>query len=97
MQVVLASRDDGWRLRMTNTSPGIPPEVATQLFTRFYRGEHTSNVTGNGLGLSLSLELARAHGGDLEFAGTHQVLTTFVWKIPLAERTVGAGTPPVKA
>ena len=42
-------------------------EVRNQLFDRFYRGkpEHTRGISGSGLGLSLSREIARAHGGDL--------------------------------
>ena len=41
--------------------------VREQLFDRFYRGEpeHAKGVSGSGLGLSLSREIARAHGGDL--------------------------------
>lgn len=53
---------------VSNASAGIAAEHRERLFERFYRADraHTRRVDGVGLGLSLSRELARAHGGDLE-------------------------------
>lgn len=79
---LVAGNEGEWRLRVTNTGSGLRSESVGQLFTRFYRGEHTAPISGHGLGLSISLELARAHGGDLEFEGSQGGLTTFTWKIP---------------
>lgn len=52
---------------VSNASAGIAAEHRERLFERFYRADraHTRRVDGVGLGLSLSRELARAHGGDL--------------------------------
>jgi signal transduction histidine kinase len=49
-----------------NTGPGIPKERTRQLFERFYRACGGERVSGQGLGLSIARELARAHGGDVE-------------------------------
>jgi signal transduction histidine kinase len=49
-----------------NTGPGIPKERTGQLFERFYRACGGERVSGQGLGLSIARELARAHGGDVE-------------------------------
>lgn len=53
---------------VANASAGIEAEDRARLFERFYRadGAHGRRVDGVGLGLSLSRELARAHGGDLK-------------------------------
>ena len=53
---------------VSNASAGIEAEDRVRLFERFYRadGAHGRRVDGVGLGLSLSRELARAHGGTLE-------------------------------
>jgi signal transduction histidine kinase len=65
VRVVLERVDGTWSLKVLNTGPGIAPEHRPHLFERFFRAEHSANVSGQGLGLSLARELARAHGGDL--------------------------------
>lgn len=49
------------------SSDKLPPD-RNKLFERFYRANaaHNRDVDGVGLGLSVSREIARAHGGDLE-------------------------------
>jgi len=86
-QVRLTLRDEAghWRLTVANTGPGIPPEVASRVFDRFFRAEHTAAVEGQGLGLSLSRELARAHGGDLALAPKVEGWTAFVLTLPSIE------------
>lgn len=50
-----------------NTSRTIPAAERAHFFERFYRGDAARNrtVEGHGLGLSLALEIARAHAGQL--------------------------------
>ena len=54
-------------IRVTNTGPGIPIELRPRVFQRFFPAELSRNSErpGSGLGLSISREIARAHGGDL--------------------------------
>ena len=54
-------------LTIGNTGRGIPPESRSQLFQRFFRVDAARTRGGHGLGLSLSREIARAHGGDITF------------------------------
>jgi signal transduction histidine kinase len=82
VRVTLDAESGHWALRIANTGPGIRPGEAAQLFTRFYRGEHTAATSGHGLGLSLSRELARAHRGDLQLAASEDGWTTFLLTIP---------------
>ncbi len=44
---------------------GIPPEALPHLFERFYRAGNVSSISGTGLGLYISRQLAVVHGGDL--------------------------------
>ncbi|MEZ0385718.1 MAG: sensor histidine kinase, partial [Verrucomicrobium sp.] len=60
---------DGWlHLAISDRGPGIPDSETERIFRPFERlANHTSEgVTGAGLGLSISLELARLMGGDLK-------------------------------
>ncbi|MBE0620782.1 MAG: HAMP domain-containing protein, partial [Burkholderiales bacterium] len=54
---------------IANASAGIAAEDQERLFERFYRADRARGrrLDGVGLGLSLSRELARVHGGDLAF------------------------------
>ncbi len=78
------SRADGWiRVGARRWKNGIEITVANQcqpvgreqrqrFFERFYRGDaaHNRSIDGSGLGLSLALEIARAHGGRLTLDDT---------------------------
>jgi PAS domain S-box-containing protein len=63
---------------------GIQPEDLPQLFSRFGRivTPATSAIPGVGLGLYLSRELARMHGGDLEAESEPGQGSTFTLKLP---------------
>ena len=63
-----AARQDGRiEVSVANASLGIPDADRERIFERFYRADqsHNRQIEGVGLGLSLSREIARAHGGDL--------------------------------
>ena len=54
-------------LRVSDTGHGISEEDLQGLFTRFFRAEHArrSGLPGVGLGLAISQELVKAHGGTI--------------------------------
>ena len=51
---------------VTDTGPGVPEEDRARVVERFVRLERSRNEPGVGLGLSLVLAVAEAHGGRLE-------------------------------
>lgn len=55
-----------------NTGTPIPEDEQVKIFERFYRVDRARGpgVEGFGLGLNLSLEIVRAHGGTLKLAGS---------------------------
>ena len=82
VRVRLAAEKDEWVCTIENSGPGIAPEHREKLFARFFRADNSAAAPGHGLGLSLSRELACAHGGDLAFAGSDAEWTTFRLTLP---------------
>ena len=68
---------------IANTGPGIPSGERQKVFQRFHRVDPArSRREGIGLGLSLSREIARAHGGDLQLIDDASGLTLFELTLP---------------
>ncbi len=61
----LEQRGSDVRLAVSNSGPGIPPEMRPRLFERFFRTDAARTRAGHGLGLSLCLEIVHAHGGEI--------------------------------
>ena len=77
-------RDGDWALaRFTDTGPGIEPAARARMFDPF----STTKPGGTGLGLAASLEIARAHGGDLIALSSVAAGASFVLRLPLPEAT----------
>jgi two-component system heavy metal sensor histidine kinase CusS len=79
----------GGRAEITvgNTGAGIDAADHGRVFERFFRGDKArshAGVPGAGLGLSLSREILRAHGGDLVLLRSDADWTEFRASLPLA-------------
>jgi two-component system, OmpR family, heavy metal sensor histidine kinase CusS len=70
----------------SNASKELSAADRHRIFNRFHRGDpaHTRKVDGTGLGLSLSREIARAHGGDLTLDPAAPNQTLFTLSLALA-------------
>lgn len=75
--------EGGWaRLWVRDSGAGIPPEALDRIFERYSRVGSTH--AGFGLGLPIALEIAKAHGGQIEAASGPDSGTTFTVWLPLA-------------
>jgi signal transduction histidine kinase len=54
-------------IRVSDNGPGVPPALRASLFKAF---QSSAKRNGNGLGLVISAELVRAHGGDIRLEDT---------------------------
>ena len=65
--------------------PGVAPEDAERIFTRFYQAERTAKTHpgGYGLGLAVAQVIAQAHGGEILVKSAPARGATFVLAIPI--------------
>ena len=83
-------------IRVTDTGPGIPETEKDQIFHMFQRGSAATNqVTGTGLGLTVTRYLIQLHGGDIQVTSTPGEGSTFVFTLPLATEKASVATAPV--
>lgn len=66
-------------IKVSDTGPGIPPEVLPRLFQPFFT---TKGATGTGLGLSISRNIVRRFGGDIEVSSVPGDGTVFTVSLP---------------
>lgn len=74
--------DNAWRLTITDTGPGLPKKAQEHLFQPFQGGVRKG---GAGLGLVISADLIRGHGGRLELTQTDKSGTIFTIHLPKAD------------
>ncbi len=84
IQVVSQVENNQLLIRVSDTGPGIPEKDQKKVFRRFFRGKHTSDVTGTGIGLSLVKELVDLSRGTINLQSNASG-TTFVVSIPVQE------------
>lgn len=60
--------DEGIRLGVTDTGPGIPAEECQRIVEPFYRVDKSRSRAGGGSGLGLTIceQIARVHGTQLQ-------------------------------
>jgi signal transduction histidine kinase len=86
IQCIVSMADRVATLRVVDSGVGIAHEDLPRLFNRFERIENreTSHVGGTGLGLYLSRELARQHGGEIQAESHPHSGSTFTLTLPLS-------------
>lgn len=80
------AREKLW-IRVTDTGPGILPDVVERIFTPFDQGPATreKKLLGIGLGLAISRQLANLMGGFLRLEETSENGSTFLLEIDAPE------------
>jgi signal transduction histidine kinase len=79
---VEAATQNGWfEFSVTNAGEQIPPASLEHIFDPYARGAHRPSRQGLGLGLYISNEIAKAHGGTLSAVSTSDQ-TRFTFRMP---------------
>jgi heavy metal sensor kinase len=78
IKISLAETDAGPTIDVSDTGPGIPSELQTRIFDRFYRiDESRTSGNGTGLGLSIAKWAVEANRGQLTLEQTDGVGSRF--------------------
>ena len=72
---------DKVEIRVQDNGSGIPEEIRDKIFQPFFTTKPTGQ--GTGLGLSLSYDIVKAHGGELSVVANDTEGTTFRVKLPI--------------
>ncbi|UYB44789.1 HAMP domain-containing histidine kinase [Streptomyces sp. Je 1-4] len=71
-------------IRVRDHGPGIPEEVLPHVFDRFYKASASRpRSEGSGLGLSIALENAHIHGGEITAANLPEGGAVFTLRLPM--------------
>jgi two-component system NtrC family sensor kinase len=76
------------RIEVADDGPGIPREALARIFTPFFTTKEVGK--GMGLGLTITRQVIKQHGGTLDVDSTPGEGTTFTIRLPLASDDAGA-------
>jgi len=72
--------EDTAEIRISDTGPGIPPELRDKIFRLYF----TTKKEGSGIGLAMAFRIVQLHDGTIDFTSEPGKGTTFVIRLPLA-------------
>jgi signal transduction histidine kinase len=71
---------DDAEIRITDTGPGIPPEVKEKIYDLYF----TTKQSGSGIGLAMTYRIVQLHDGTIDFVSEPGQGTTFVLRFPVS-------------
>jgi signal transduction histidine kinase len=88
VRLTASGTDDGVRITVHDTGPGIPAEHLPRVFDRFYKVDaaraDTAVPSGSGLGLSIVRAIIERHGGTVRAANAPEGGALFELQLPAA-------------
>ncbi|MHC9510002.1 ATP-binding protein [Kangiella sp. M94] len=72
-------------IKVIDNGFGMEANKTNEIFERFVRLEHTSDISGTGIGLSIVKELVMAHGGNINVDSQLGKGSTFQIRLPLTD------------
>lgn len=89
VQIRTFLQNDRLSLSVSDNGNGVPHDIAERVFDPFVTKRQGQG--GTGLGLSVTYNLVKAHGGDIHFTSRHGEGTTFTVSFPHVETRTRRG------
>lgn len=83
INVTLDRCDNYAAIYITDYGKGIPPEDIDKIFNKYYSTAKKFRKIGTGLGLYLSQQIIKSHGGEIVVTSQENVSTEFCIKLPI--------------
>jgi heavy metal sensor kinase len=84
--VATSAAPDAVGITVADNGPGVPAELQSRIFERFFRGNQartrSNSGAGAGLGLSIAKWIAEAHHGSLELTRSDATGSVFTARLP---------------
>jgi signal transduction histidine kinase len=84
IEITMSVQDDYARVSIRDHGIGIPESERGRVFERGYRANSVGAIPGTGLGLFISSEIVKRHGGSIFCHGANGSGTVFEIRLPLA-------------
>ena len=85
IQILMETKKDWFWISVQDSGIGIPTEELDKIFRPFFRGSQGRRIVqGMGLGLSISQDIAAAHGGRIEVESEIGVGSRFTLWLPMS-------------
>ncbi|KQT35708.1 hypothetical protein ASG22_01425 [Chryseobacterium sp. Leaf405] len=83
IHIIIESKNDHVKISVKDQGEGIDPAIQPYLFDRYYRANHQGKkYSGLGLGLYISSEIIKRHGGEIGVESTKGKGSTFWFSLP---------------
>ena len=81
VSISLKMENDNAVVTVRDSGCGMPPETVRHIFDKFYQGDTSHSVQGNGLGLALVKRIIDIAGGEIRVESTPGEGSTFIVRL----------------
>jgi len=80
LRIECSVREEQAEIRISDTGPGIPPELREKIFRLYF----TTKPEGSGIGLAMTFRIVQLHDGAIDFSSEPGKGATFVLCLPVS-------------
>ena len=81
VELEVNDEDENLLIKVSNTGSEIPPDKIDKIFNKFYQGDESHAMQGNGIGLAIVKSIVELHSGTVSVESENGI-TTFTVTLP---------------